>query len=244
MNAAPPTRPLLQRVAVITGASRGIGRAMAEAFAGAGCKLALCARNTKFIGDRELAERYEVPVLVGECDVRDESSVIRFFADVRRHYGQIDLLVNNAGIVGPTVTIDQISLDDWRDVIDTNLTGTFLCTRAALPLMSRGSTIVNNLSISARRVFPGQSMYGAAKHGAKGFTDTLREEMRERGIRVIALYPGATDTDIWNQFWPGAPREQMISPETVAQAVLNAVALPANATVEELMLGPTGGALK
>ena len=118
-----------------------------------------------------------------------------------------------------------------------------MCTRAALPLMPRGGTIVNNLSVAAKGVFAGEAAYIASKHGAKGFTDTLREEERARGIRVIGLYPGPTDTDIWNQFMPEAPRERMMSPATVAAAVLNVLTLPENATVEELVLAPTSGAI-
>ena len=112
-----------------------------------------------------------------------------------------------------------------------------------LPLMRRGSTIVNNLSMAATHVFAGQSAYCAAKHGALGLTRTLREELRPRGIRVIALLPGATATDIWKQFWPEAPRQRMLRPETVAQAVLDALLLPPESTVEEITLMPTKGAL-
>jgi short-subunit dehydrogenase len=85
--------------------------------------------------------------------------------------------------------------------------------------------------------------YNASKFGAMGFTQTLREELRKRGIRVLALLPGATDTDIWSQFWPDAPRKKMVSPETVAVAVLHAVSAPPEASIEEIRIGPTGGVL-
>lgn len=139
--------------------------------------------------------------------------------------------------------VEELSLETWKHVIDTNLTGTFLVTRAALPLMQAGSTIVNNLSVAAVQPFEGMSAYNASKFGAMGFTQALREEVRKKGIRVLALLPGATDTEIWRQFWPDAPREKMISPETVAQAVLYAVSAPANASIEEIRIGPTGGVL-
>jgi 3-oxoacyl-[acyl-carrier protein] reductase len=119
----------------------------------------------------------------------------------------------------------------------------FLVARAALPLMKRGGIIVNNLSISAKRVFPGLSAYNASKHGALGLTNTLREELRSKGIRVIALLPGATSTDIWNQFWTDAPRKKMISADTVAQALINALTLPPESTVEELVILPSTGTL-
>jgi len=236
-------RPLLEKIAVVTGASRGIGLAIAQALAAAGCKLALCARNTRFIPDKDIADQNDVPVLVGECDVRNEASVNGFFRAVQDRYTKIDFLINNAGTAHPAATIDRLPLDDWRDAIETNLTGMFLCTRAALPMINPGGAIVNNLSIAARNAFTGQAGYIAAKHGAKGFTDTLREELRSRNMRVIGLLPGATDTDIWNIFWPDAPREKMISPETVAQAVMNVLNLPDTAAVEEIVLASTSGRL-
>jgi len=109
--------------------------------------------------------------------------------------------------------------------------------------MKRGSTIVNNLSISAERVFPGSAAYNASKHGALGFTDTLREELRPKGIRVIALLPGATDTALWNTLWPKAPRRKMMSAGTVARTVVDALLLPDNTTVEKIVVMPSTGVL-
>ncbi|HET6936469.1 MAG TPA: SDR family NAD(P)-dependent oxidoreductase, partial [Candidatus Angelobacter sp.] len=143
----------------------------------------------------------------------------------------------------PLLPVEQLPFDTWKRVLDTNLTGTFLATQAALPLMNAGGTIVNNLSVAALQPFAGMSAYNASKFGAMGFTQALREEVRKRGIRVLALIPGATNTDIWNQFWPEAPKEKMISPETVAQAVLHAVSAPPEASVEEIVIGPTAGVL-
>jgi len=128
-------------------------------------------------------------------------------------------------------------------VLATNLDGTFLVTQAALAIMRRGGTIVNNLSVAANRVFTGSAAYNASKHAALGLTNTLRQELRPRGIRVIALLPGATNTDIWKTLWPGAPRKKMMSPESVAEAVLAAILLPANTTVETLEILPSAGTL-
>ncbi|HMD47882.1 MAG TPA: SDR family NAD(P)-dependent oxidoreductase, partial [Bryobacteraceae bacterium] len=154
------------------------------------------------------------------------------------------LLINNAGIAHANLPIEKLPLPLWKDVLETNLTGTFLITQAALAIMKRGGTIVNNLSIAANRAFAGSAAYNASKHAALGLTKTLREELRPRGIRVIGLIPGATDTDIWKTLWPEAPRRKMMSPETVvAEAVINALRLPANAAVETLEILPTAGAL-
>ena len=110
-------------------------------------------------------------------------------------------------------------------------------------MMKRGATIVNNLSVAATRVFAGSAAYNTSKHAALGLTNTLREELRPNGIRVIALLPGATDTDIWKTLWPQAPRKKMMSPDTVAKTVVEAILLPANATVENLEILPTVGTL-
>ncbi len=249
-EAPPPggTIPRLRgKVAVITGATRGIGLAIATALAAEGCDLALTGRTVSSPAFRHtarvMADSAQTRVVAKSCDVRDESSVQRFFAAVKDKFNHVDVLVNNAGYAGPLKDIADTSLALWRDNLDTNLTGTFLCTRAALPLMRRGGTIVNNLSVGAKGYFPQMAAYVAAKHGVMGFTLTLREELRPKGIRVIALMPGATDTEIWKQFWPDAPRARMMSPESVASAVVNAILLPENTTIEELVITPTAGAL-
>ena len=177
------------------------------------------------------------------CDVTDATSVESAFAQISAKHNQIHVLVNNAGIAHALASAEKLSLETWKKVIDTNLTGTFLVTRAALSLMHSGGTIVNNLSVAAIQPFAGMSAYNASKYGAYGFTQALREDLRKSGIRVLALLPGATDTDIWSQFWPDAPREKMVSPRTVAEAVVHAVSAPANISIDEIRLGPASGVL-
>jgi NAD(P)-dependent dehydrogenase (short-subunit alcohol dehydrogenase family) len=232
------------KVAVITGASRGIGRAAAFAFAEAGCHLALISRSaeTTHVAD-EVATGYGVSVLFQPCDVRDEPAIAAYFEKVRERLDHVDVLFNNAGMAHPDATVDKLSVETWREVMDTNTTGLFLPTKHALPLMSRGGVIINNLSVSAKGSFPGAAAYNASKWAGLGFTNTLREEVRKKGIRVVALMPGATNTDIWNQFWPDAPRHKMMTSETIAQAVVFAAAAPEEASVDEIVIGPTAGAL-
>jgi NAD(P)-dependent dehydrogenase (short-subunit alcohol dehydrogenase family) len=239
-----PQRPLLNHTALVTGATRGIGLAIVRALAAEGCNLILTGRDEKALSrvGRELASE-KIKTLTHPCDIRDLQSVLVLFRAIRRQFNRLDILVNNAGIAHANLAIDKLPLAIWKDVIDTNLTGTFLITQAALALMPRGGTIVNNLSIAANRVFTGSSAYVASKHGALALTNTLREELRPKKIRVIALRPGATDTDIWNTFWPQAPRKKMMSPATIARAVVDAVLLPADATVESLEILPTVGTL-
>ena len=228
----------------MTGSTRGIGLAIARALAAEGCNLILTGRDQSALSkvSRELAS-LKIKILAHPCDLRDPQSVDDLFRTVRKQFKRLDILINNAGIAHASLTVDKLPLPLWQDVIDTNLTGTFLMTQAALAMMKRGDTIVNNLSIVANRVFAGSAAYVASKHGALGLTNTLREELRPRGIRVIALMPGATNTDIWNSFWPEASRRKMMSSATIATAVVNALLLPPNATVEILEILPTAGPL-
>jgi len=232
------------QVALITGASRGIGLALAHALAAEGCDLILTSRKLSSLQNagREVT-RLGARVLLHPCDVRDPASVRQLAAAVHKHFRRLDILINNAGISQQQVPVDRLPYKLWKDVVDTNLTGTFLISQSLLPLIKRGGTIVNNLSLAAARVFPNSAAYNASKHGALGLTGTMREELRPRRIRVIAFMPGATNTEIWNTYWPGAPRKNMMSPDTVAQAVVNALVLPENSTVEEITILPTAGAL-
>jgi NAD(P)-dependent dehydrogenase (short-subunit alcohol dehydrogenase family) len=236
----PAARP---RVVVITGGSRGIGLATAQAFAAQGDQVIIAGRDDRRLtaAAKQIGSQAAADCVV--CEVRDPASVEHAFAQIRSRHGKIDVLFNNAGVAHALAPVERLAPEVWRDVIETNLTGTYLVTRSALPLMSAGSSIVNNLSVAAVQPFSGMSAYNAAKFGALGFTKALREELREKGIRVLALIPGATNTEIWQQFWPDAPRSKMIKPETVAQAIVHAVCAPPEASVEELMIGPTAGVL-
>lgn len=235
---------LAGRLALVTGANRGIGFEIASALASEGCDLVITGRDEKALAQSSRKiERLGVRVLAQTCDVRNPDSVDYLFVLVRALHRPLDFLINNAGIGHPNRTVAELPYPMWMDVIDTNVTGMFLVTQAALAVMKRGSTILNNLSIAAERVFAGSAAYNASKHGALGFTDTLREELRPKGIRVIALMPGATDTEIWKTLWPKAPRYKMMPAATVARTVVNALCLPANSTVEKLVIMPPGGTL-
>jgi len=239
---SPASRSRLgNKVALITGGNHGIGLAIARALVAEGCAVVISGRNEASLKKAATQlGRKTVPIV---CDVRNPEAVDRLFADIRKRFRNLDILINNAGVAHANWRVDQLPVEAWKEVIATNLTGMFLVTRAALPLLKRGAAIVNNLSIAAKRVFPGSSAYNASKHGALGFTNTLREEVRVRGIRVMALMAGAADTDIWKSFWPQAPRKKMISPATVAQAVVNALSLPDDGRVEELLILPSAGTL-
>jgi NAD(P)-dependent dehydrogenase (short-subunit alcohol dehydrogenase family) len=243
-KSTPRQSSLSGRLAIVTGANRGIGLAIARALAREGCNLIITGRDERALAKaRAELEKLKVEVLAQSCDVHSPESVDYLFALVRGLHKPLDILINNAGIGHPNRTVGELPYPTWMEVIDTNLNGLFLMTQAGLAVMKRGGTIVNNLSIAAERVFPGSAAYNASKHGALGFTDTLREELRPKGIRVIALMPGATDTAIWNTLWPKAPRRKMMSAETVARTVIDALLLPNNTTTEKIIVMPSGGAL-
>jgi len=231
--------PARAKLALVTGASRGLGLAIAEALSGHGYHLILVGRDRRAL---ERAATRLPHATAAVCDVRDPESVAQLAASVGLRK-RLDVLVNNAGIAGPSEPIASLPFDVWRDVIETNLHGTFLVTQALLPYLVKGSVVVNNLSAAARTSFSGMASYNASKRGLLAFTETLREELRPRGIRVVALLPGATDTGIWKQFWPEAPRSRMLSAKSVAQAVVTAVTLPQNASADEVVINPAGGAL-
>jgi NAD(P)-dependent dehydrogenase (short-subunit alcohol dehydrogenase family) len=229
------------KVALVTGGSRGIGLAIAEALVGAGAFVFVTGRDRKAL--KSASAQLGKSATAVRCDLRDPRAVASLCREIKKRFGRLDFLVNNAGIAHPLANVDKLTLETWREVIDINLTGLFLVTHHALPLISSGGVIVNNLSISAKQVFAGFSAYSASKFGALGFTDALRLEVRERGIRVTALLPGAVRTDIWQQFWPDAPKAKMVSPGSVAEMVLQILQLPENATVEQLQIGPASGTL-
>jgi NAD(P)-dependent dehydrogenase (short-subunit alcohol dehydrogenase family) len=199
------TFSLSGRVAVVTGASRGIGLAIAKALSNAGAVVAGCALHA-------------APG-VASCDVRVPDEVARFAEDVSARLGPPDILVNNAGTVA-RARVDELSVEAWDDVVDANLKGTFLVTRAFLPLMrARGSgRIINIASIAGRQGTAGLGAYCAAKHGVVGLTRALAAELREDGIVANAVCPGSVDTDMLRVGRPGATPD--MSPEDVAGVVL------------------------
>lgn len=226
---------------LITGASRGIGRAIAEKLAADDVELLLHGRDTVALADVEKSLRsrcakltkliYDLALTSGVCDL---------IAAVGSK--PIDVLVNNAGIaiVKPFAEITQI---EWEQTLGVNITAPFMLTQHFAPRMSPGSTIVNVLSVAARTGFPNWSAYCMSKFALEGFSQSVRQELREHGIRVINVYPAATNTEIWNNVAGDWPRDRMMSAQEVAGAVAYAVSLPEEVAMENITLTSVTGDL-
>ncbi len=186
-----------EKVALVTGASRGIGRAIAEAYLEEGAKVALCART--FAELESLADAWNQKgrrALALECDVTSKESVARAVGELESSWGKLHILVNNAGISGRT-PLTEDSAELWQQILDVNLTGSYNVTRAALELMSSGAgCIVNMSSVLGRFGVPGYTAYCTSKHGIIGFTRALALELAPRGITVNAICPGWVQTDM------------------------------------------------
>ena len=186
-----------QRVLITAGAG-GIGRVMTETFAAAGAKVHICDVVQSALEETAKA----VPgVSVSLCDVSDLKQVDQLFADVKQKLGGLDVLINNAGVAGPTGKIEELSIEDWRRCIDIDLNGMFYCTRLAVPMLkaSGGGSIINLSSAAGRLGFPFRTPYAAAKWGVVGFSKSLSMEVGTDNIRVNAIQPGVVEGDRINR---------------------------------------------
>lgn len=233
------------RVAVVTGAGRGIGRAIALALAREGARVALAARSNGELAAvaQELGQAGATTVAV-PTDVRQEASLEALVGRILGEWQQVDVLVNAAGVAAFAPVTDS-KLDDWDQMLAVNLRGAVLACRAVLPAMiaRKQGTIISVGSVVTSRALPGSAAYTASKYGLLGFSRVLAEEMRPHGVRVGVISAGATDTPLWDAM-PGAPpRERMLRADQVAEAALLMAALGPNATLEEVSLLPAGGIL-
>lgn len=236
-----------KQVALITGASSGIGKATALAFSKAGIHTALLGRSqAKLEAVAEAIEQRGGKSSLYVLDLAEVDRVKERLGAIAADLGTIDILVNNAGR-GYTAEILDTPLTDWQAVIDLNLTSVFQGIQAILPGMRarQQGTIVNVISVAGRQAFPGWGAYCASKFGLMGLSKALAAEERSHGIRVVALCPGAVDTPLWesDSVQSEFDRSAMLSPETVAETILHTVGLPQQAVVEELVLMPQGGTL-
>ena len=237
--------PLAERVAIVTGAGRGIGRAVAEMLAGQGATVVLAARTrSELAAAAEAVRGAGGHALAVPTDVTQDAHVGALVDQTVGQFGRVDILVTAAGVAafGPVAGAKP---EDWDPMIAVNLRATMVCCRAVLPPMirQRSGTIVNIASVAASRPIAGAAAYAATKAGVVAWSKVLAEELRPDGVRVGVVSPGAVDTPLWDAIAGGPDRARMLTPDTVARAVLLMVSLPAGATLEEVTLLPAGGIL-
>jgi NAD(P)-dependent dehydrogenase (short-subunit alcohol dehydrogenase family) len=202
------------KVALVTGASQGLGRALALAYAREGAKLVINARGEGSI--RPVAEEVEAlgaEVLAVPADVADSEGVDRLLSQAADRFGGIDVLVNNAGILGPRVKIEDFPEDEWRKVMDANLTGLFLVSKAAVPHLNDGGSVINLVSGVSVDGRPEWGAYSVSKFGVEGITQILAAELKDRGVRVNAVDPGGMRTDMRAAAYPEEDPQTRITPE-------------------------------
>jgi NAD(P)-dependent dehydrogenase (short-subunit alcohol dehydrogenase family) len=234
------------RTAIITGAGSGIGRNVAETMAAAGWNVVLCGRRQTFLDEAAgaIARKGETAgkTLAVACDVTREQEVDALFAKAAETFGRIDFLFNNAGISYPTTLIDEIPVEAWKNVVDTNLTGSFLCARAAFRQFRRqtpqGGRIVNNGSVSAYAPRPGTVPYTATKHAITGLTKTLALDGRPFNIACGQVDIGNALTDMAMKMTMGVPQangsiavEPVMNVQQVGNAVLHMADQPLDANI-------------
>ncbi|MHC4251803.1 MAG: SDR family oxidoreductase [Planctomycetota bacterium] len=226
------TRP----VAVVTGASRGIGKAVAERLAREGHDLVLAARTEADLSEVAAAiEAGGAKALAVPTDVSKEKDVVRLFERVKGEFGRCDVIVNNAGL-GVYVPVAETSLEDWEKVMGVNARGTFLCSREAFRMMESaetpGGVIVNISSVVGIKGYARQGAYTASKHAVVGLSKVLAEEGRDKGIRVHAICPGGVATGLISSARPDINPDELLQPEDIADLVAYLVGLPKRAMVD------------
>lgn len=231
---------LKDHLAIVTGATSGIGRATAFALGKVGARVAICARSASNV-TRTVAELRQqgVDAIGMACDVSDPTAVTAFATFVLKERGDPSILINNAGI-GIFAPLAQLSLEDWDRVMGVNLRSLYLVTRAFLDGITKsGGTIVNIGSLAGRNGLEGGTAYCASKHALLGFSKALMLEVRKSGVRVIAICPGSVSTRFSNRDAKRTNQDRILQPEDVAQTVLGALTLPDRAMLSELDLRPT-----
>jgi 3-oxoacyl-[acyl-carrier protein] reductase len=225
-------------VSIVTGGSKGIGLAIARALLDRDGQVAISARNEADL--KKAAQTLGAGpdrVLTVRADVREPADAVRLVSETVRQFGGLDVLVNNAG-VGQFANVADMSIDDWRLILDTNLSGVFYCTRAALPELRRrgGGYIVNISSLAGKNAFAGAAAYCASKAGLNQFSEALMQEVRHDNIRVSYVMPGSVATGFAGH---GGGEEWKLAPEDVARAVVDLISHEARSLASRVELRPS-----
>jgi 3-oxoacyl-[acyl-carrier protein] reductase len=226
---------LADRVAVVTGGTRGIGLATARMLVHAGSAVVVAARSERDV--ERVADELGPRALGVACDVRRVDECERLMARTVERFGRLDILINNAGL-GVFAPVEAMSLDDWHRQIETNLDGVFYCCRAALPHLKRaGGWIINIGSLAGKNAFAGGAAYNASKFGLLGFSEALMLEVRHDGVRVSCVMPGSVATDFSGD--PAAGGDWKLHAEDVAQVVSDLLAFPGRALPSRIEIRPS-----
>jgi len=228
------------KVAVITGGTKGIGYAIAEALLRAGVRVFICGRNK---GDvRDALERLRTcgDVSGEACDVRSEDQVRQMLDEAKRVYGGVDILVNNAGIGIMGKTVEELSGDEFRQTLETNLFGVFYASHHALPMMKRrgGGYIFNISSLAGQNAHPKMAAYNASKFGLNGFSEALMQEVRQDDIKVSCICPGSVNTYFGGDT-PSDAKAWQLQPEDIAQVVIGLLAMDPRALPSKIEIRPS-----
>ena len=225
------------RVALVTGATKGIGRAVAERLLGAGASVAICARTEGEV--RGAAARLGKRALGIACDVADPRACARMVERTAAHFGRLDVLVNNAGL-GVFKPLAEMSVEEWRLQVDVNLGGVFYCSKAALPhLVASGDGFIVNIgSLASRHAFAGGTGYNASKFGLLGLTEAMMLDVRHDGVRVSVVMPGSVDTHFGGRE-PVPERTWRLHVDDCAAAVTELLSYPKEAHVSRIELRPS-----
>lgn len=233
---------LKNKVAVVTGGNKGIGKAIALKLAEQGCHVALIARdlNTLEATAKQL-KLFGVETLVVQGDLAQDEVIGRFVQQVKETFGRLDILVNNAG-VGYFGPVAELKVEQWDAMFDLNMRAVFLLTQKLIPLLRKAGEafVVNIASLAGKNAFVGGAGYAATKHALLGFSRCLMLEERKNGINVLAVCPGSVRTEFFSNVPDGqsALAKNILEPEDVAQMVVEALKLPARAMVSELDIRP------
>jgi 3-oxoacyl-[acyl-carrier protein] reductase len=227
------------KIAAVTGSTKGIGRAVAEALAREGASVAICGRSQVEVNDtaKDLTASTGANVAGIAVDVRDPAAVSNYFNFIDKTYSGLDILVNNAGI-GIFRPVVDLTFEDWKVTLETNLSGVFYCCKEGIPRLRQrgGGSIINISSLAGRNPFAGGSAYNASKFGLNGFSEAMMLDHRNDKIRVTYVMPGSVDTD----FSPRSARASWkIAPEDVANVVLSVLRMPERTTVSRVEMRPS-----
>jgi len=232
---------LTGKIAIVTGGTRGIGRAIAESLVSAGVRVAITARN-----EQELSNTLSQFNQIGSgqagayvCDVRNYEQVKSVFANVARDFGGVDILVNNAGI-GMFKSVESTSADEFRAVLETNLFGVFYCCHEAIPLMKKrgGGYIINISSLAGTNAHPEMAAYNASKFGLNGFSEALMQEVRHDRIKVSYIMPGSVNTEFGGDE-PSDQKNWQLQPADIARVVMDLLAFPDRSLPSRVEIRPS-----